>query len=649
MMPFLANASTIANEIAKYNRMGDVGVVALCIMVFILLSTSYVVRNKSYRVFNAIVGFIFVAAIINVGFGEVYNLHITNNPYITGLLYSLRLFYQILLFNVFFAYALYTTIVTNMPHKKARIVALVGTGLFLGLVIADICLTFSGVGFTIHNDSGYASEKFDIFMVGYLIFIVFIGILMLGIRKLIYKKVLWGFYLSSALAVIIRIAQWFLKESSLTTLTFMIPTLSMLYTMHLNPYNISTGTLDARALEDMVNNLYKRKKAFIIMSLMLPDFVGEGKSLPEAVKYQTRRFTIEYFRDGTLFQIGNGQIVMVAKIDKNPDYEDWMQTILGAFQEQYKIHKMPYKIVYGTSFLNTIGSNKYLSLIDFIHGNIPENTTHRIDDKDIARFEDNEFILSELEDIYKKCDLNDPRVMVFCQPVFNIQTKRFDTAEALMRLALENVGLISPVVFIPMAEKRGYIHVLTKIILNKTCQTIKKLNDEGGFILNRISINVSMIELKDKNFCSDINRIIHDNNIPGHKIAIELTESQNEEDFMIMKERIEVLHEEGIQFYLDDFGTGYSNMERILELPFDIIKFDRSMVIASGQDERSERIVENLARMFSDFNYRVLYEGIEDNADENRCLSMSATYLQGFKYSKPIPIGQLHTFLTKSN
>ena len=116
-----------------------------------------------------------------------------------------------------------------------------------------------------------------------------------------------------------------------------------------------------------------------------------------------------------------------------------------------------------------------------------------------------------------------------------------------------------------------------------------------------------------------------------------------------MKKRIDVLHEEGICFYLDDFGTGYSNMERILELPFDIIKFDRSMVIASGQDTRSEHIVEKLAKMFSDFKYSVLYEGVENNEDENRCLSMSATYLQGFKYSKPIPIDQLQAFLTKAN
>ena len=117
---------------------------------------------------------------------------------------------------------------------------------------------------------------------------------------------------------------------------------------------------------------------------------------------------------------------------------------------------------------------------------------------------------------------------------------------------------------------------------------------------------------------------------------------------MIMKEKIEMLHEHGIQFYLDDFGTGYSNMERIMEMPFDIIKFDRSMLIASGMDKRSERIVENLAHMFKDMDYSVLYEGVEDEEAEKRCKEMSASYLQGYKYSRPIPIENIRDFLPKA-
>ena len=648
MLPYLSSLNILA-KIENYSRMGDVSVIAICCVIFILISTSYIVRNRNYRIFAAMVGFIFLAAFVNIGFNEMLKQdYVKDNQVIIGILYFLRVLYHIFLFYIFFCFALYTIVVSKMERQKARVYAIIGTFIFVIFVVVDIALTIGGKGFYIAPDTGEASSGFDVFMIGYVVFVAFIAVLMFRIRKLVYKKVLFGFYAAASLAVIIRIAQFFLNESSLTTMAFMIPILAILYTMHVNPYNVSTGTLDSHALEDMIKNLYAKKQKFIIMSMLLPEFSGEGKTLPDFVKNQTRRFTVEFFRDGTLFQVGNGQIIMIARKDKNPDYEEWMQTILDAFTEQFKIYKSPYKIVYGDSFENSLANNQYLSLIDFINSSIPENTMHRIEKKDIVHFEDKDFIIEQLDDIYRKCDLNDPRVLVLCQPVFNIQTQRFDTAEALMRLSLENLGLISPVVFIPIAESRGYIHVLTKIIMNKTCQTLKKLID-GGYKFNRISVNVSTPELKDEGFCNDVNRILYDNGVPGYMMAIEITESQSEEDFLIIKERIEMLHEEGIQFYLDDFGTGYSNMERILELPFDIIKFDRSMVIASGQDQRSERIVENLARMFSDFNYRVLYEGIENLDDENRCLAMSATYLQGFKYSKPIPITQLHDFLDKNN
>ena len=649
MIPYLAQSNLQAG-LSDYSRMGDVAVIAICCVIFILLSTSYIVRSKSYHIFSTIVGFVFLAAVTNIGFNELLarNDLVVNNSYVIGLLYLLRVFYHFLLFNTFFQFVLYAIVVSNIEKKTGRLIAWVATGVFLIIVGVDVAMTFSGHGFKISKETGIAVGGSNVFMIGYVIFVAFIAFLFFRLRKLVYKRVLWGFALTMVLAVVIRFAQLFIGESSLTTMTFLLPVLAMLYILHINPYDISTGTLNMKSMEDMTRTLYAKNKQFIIMSLQLPDFVGEGKSLPETVKNQTRRFTVEYFRNGTLFQIGNGQIIMIARKDSNPDYDEWMQTILMAFQEQYKIHQMPYKIVYGESFIDSIKENEYLSLIDSIHKVIPDNSMHRIDLSDIRRYKEHAYIVSQLEDIYKKGDLNDPRVLVYTQPVYNIQSKRFDTAEALMRLNLENIGLVSPVVFIPIAEERGYIHALTKIILNKTCQTIKKLC-ENNVPFTRISVNVSSIELKDEGFCNDINRILYDNGVHGDKIAIELTESQSEEDFEIMKKRIDVLHEEGICFYLDDFGTGYSNMERILELPFDIIKFDRSMVIASGQDTRSEHIVEKLAKMFSDFKYSVLYEGVENNEDENRCLSMSATYLQGFKYSKPIPIDQLQAFLTKAN
>ena len=631
--------------IRAYSRMGDVGVIAICCTVFVLLTFSYINRTKSYRIFNAIVGFIMLAAIVNVGYHELLRVYPSEYKYA---IYVMRCLYNTLLFLVFFLFTLYATVITDMVHKQARIVAITSMTIFLVLMAVDILFTVLGLGFYIDANGNAYRGSYDIFLLGYYLYVLFLAILVFKIRRRIFKRVAYSFICTMLLSVITRTAQLFVNDASLTTFTFTLPVITMLYTMHSNPYNIATGTLDRHAMRDLVKNLYAKDKDFIIMSLTLPDYVGEGKSLPEVVKEQTRRFTVDYFRDGTLFQINNGQIIMIARKDKNPDYEEWMQTILKAFMQQYQIHKMPFKIVYGESLKDQIKYNEWAAFLLSINSDIPENVMHRIKDTDVRRFKDEQYIIDQLEDIYKNCDLNDPRVLVYAQPVFNISTKRFDTAEALMRLRLERTGTISPGLFIPLAEERGYIHALTKIILNKTCQMVHKFREQG-LSFKRISVNVSMIELKSVRFCDDVINILKENDVDGESIAIELTESQSEADFMLMKEKIEILHEQGIKFYLDDFGTGYSNMERIFELPFDIIKFDRSMVIASGEDKRSERIVENLAKMFKDFDYRILYEGIENNADEERCLGMSANYLQGFKYSRPIPIEELEEFISRPN
>ena len=208
--------------------------------------------------------------------------------------------------------------------------------------------------------------------------------------------------------------------------------------------------------------------------------------------------------------------------------------------------------------------------------------------------------------------------------------------------------MVFPDQFIPLAEEHGYIHVLTEIILQKTCDEIRHLLSEG-YEVKRISVNVSVPELREENFIDDIEKIIKESGIPENKIAIEITESQTESDFLIMKKTIDALKDRGIKFYLDDFGTGYSNMERIMEIPFDIIKFDRSLVLACNSNEKSEKMVGSLANMFSNMDYSVLYEGVENELDEKRCINMSASYLQGYKYSRPIPIIELSRFFTKLN
>ena len=628
----------------NYTPAGDVAVIAVCLVMVILLMTSYVSRTRSFRIFMAIIGLLVVAAGVNILYHDIL---IRSDPGLSTLVYALRILYNALLFDLFFLFALYAVVVSELNHRKARLVAIVSTALFVAILGADIVGTVMGVGFRL-SETGEVVGRSNVYMIGYLLFVILLAVLMSQVRHLLYKRVMYGFYGTMAVSAAIRFVQLALNHASLTTMTFVFPAIAMLYVMHSNPYNVTLGAVDRRSMEDMVRSLYARKTPFVFMSLLLPEYDEEGRAFPEDIRAQVRRFSVELFRfrKCVLFQVGNGRLVLLFPMQPNPDYAQRIEIILAAFDEQYRRFRRPYKVVIGNSIEEISRKNEYVSLIESVERGMQENTVCRVGAGEIDRFDRDEYILRELTDIYNKRDLDDPRVLAFCQPVFNLRTGLFDTAEALMRLRLEKTGLVLPNDFISLAEDRGYIHVLTEIILHKTCQAIRKLT-EDGFRITRISVNVSVLELKDADFCGDIDGIIARDGVPGDKIAIELTESRNEADFMIMKDKIEQLHREGVQFYLDDFGTGYSNMERIMELPFDIIKFDRSLVIASGTDERSERIVENLANMFRDMDFSVLFEGVEDDGDEARCREMSAAYLQGYKYSRPVPIEELRSFLQK--
>ena len=629
---------------AAYSPVGSLSTMAICIVMLILLAFSYVTRNRSLRIFLSIIGLLMVTCLADVTF---HMLGQQGNPDFYPLLYGCRLLYHTLLFVIFFLFAVYIGIVTNMNPKLARAFNWIAGVVAVSVILFDTVTTLTGTGFRITPDDRIITG-FNIFAIGYGIFAFLLVGMLASVRKLLYKRVMFGFYGAVAVSFIIELWQGLYRQSSFTVVSFLFPVIAMFYIMHSTPYNAALGAVDSRALEGFVRFHAEKKKPFIFLSLYLRDFDEDGKPLPPEIQAAIRQFSSSFFRGAHLFQIGNGHVVLMVRKEKNPDYEHRISKILSAFMEQHKIFQYDYKIVIGESIDEISRGNEYPSFIRSINRHIRDNTVHRVEKDDILRFRRNEYIYHELEDIYSQENMNDPRVLAYCQPVYNTATHRFDTAEALMRLQLSELGIVPPEDFIHIAEEHGFIHMLTKIILHKTCDQVRQLIDEG-YEINRISVNVSVLEMKDDAFCEDINHVISDSRIPGEKIAIELTESQSDNDFRLMKEKIQELRQQGLKFYLDDFGTGYSNMERIMELPFDIIKFDRSMVVASGSSQRSEKIVENLANMFSEMEYSVLYEGVEDEMEEKRCLDMSASYLQGFRYSRPIPIQNLKAFLKKES
>ncbi|SEP63082.1 EAL domain, c-di-GMP-specific phosphodiesterase class I (or its enzymatically inactive variant) [Lachnospiraceae bacterium NE2001] len=620
----------------------DIVVIATCLVIIVLVAFSYVPKTKAFGIFLSIVGWLMLAAFSDVIYHDWYT-HITDGNY-AGV-YVVRVLYHAFLFSTLLLFVVYIVTLQQLEIDKKVPIMFIALAIYLAVLITDIVSTVTGKGFKLNND-GSEISSLNVFLYGYLAFMALIIVIMVVFRKRLYKRVMNGFYGSMAISFIILFNQGRHGQSSFTTASFLFPTIAMLYLIHSSPYDIEIGAINVRALEDTVRYNYNRNVSLLYMSLFLPEYDVEGKTFTKELSDTIRRFSSEYFRGAVLFQVSNGHVILMAKKKNNPDYENRLNKILNAFDGEYEKYQLDYKIVFGESIEEISRKNEYVSFIKNIHRNMEMNTVHIVDFDDVEAFNKFEYILAELGDIYRRRDLRDSRVMAYCQPVLNIKTGKYDTAEALMRLKLSDVGLVYPDQFIRLAEENGYIHVLTEIILQKTCDEIKYLMSEG-YDVNRISINVSVLEMRDESFTADISRIIKESGIPDDKIAIEITESQSENDFMVMKNMINELKDKGIKFYLDDFGTGYSNMERIMELPFDIIKFDRSLVIASDSDIRAKKMVGSLASMFSNLDYSVLYEGVENDIDEARCKSMSAAYLQGYKYSRPIPIIELKSFFSK--
>lgn len=626
----------------NYSPAGDILVMAISLVIFVLLSASYVNRSKVFGVYLTIVSFTFMAALTNVISHNLYEFVEGVNRLVP---FWMNIGYHAILYAILLLYVIYVTEVMRLEGDKKRLTIGIGLVTFFIVNAADVAITLQDNGFRVNEESVSISGK-STFTYGYLAFVILIVILLMTYRKRIYQRVMMGFYGTMMISFLLIFMQGRLGNTSLTVGTFLLPSIAMLYLVHSNPYDLEIGSINSKGLEDTVSYYYEKGIPMIVVSLFLPDFEVDGKKLSKELQETIRRFASAYFRGCVLFQISNGHVIFIAKKSLNVNYKQKLKAMIEAFHLEYEKFRYDYKIIVGDSVEKISRKNEYVRFIKSIQQHMKMNDIHVIKEKDVSEYEEYENLLDELNDICKKGDLKDKRVLAYCQPVYNLKEEKYDTAEALMRLDVPKRGIIYPEQFIPIAEENGLIHGLTKIMLYKTCEEIGKLIHEG-YEVNRVSVNVSITEMHDLSFVDDVFAIIRDSSVPDDKIAIEITESQTEHDFVVVKNKINELRERGIRIYLDDFGTGYSNVERILELPFDIIKFDKSLVVASEGDERSEKMVGSLASMFSSLDFSVLYEGVETEGDEKRCTDMCASYLQGYKYSRPIPISELRNYFTK--
>lgn len=230
--------------------------------------------------------------------------------------------------------------------------------------------------------------------------------------------------------------------------------------------------------------------------------------------------------------------------------------------------------------------------------------------------------------------LENREFVLFYQPKVPVQGQQRVEFEALMRWRHPEKGMISPGLFIPLAEETGYIKQLGDWALESACLQLEQWN-RAGIQHAAVSVNLSPVQLNYGNPLLTIDRCLQRMDIQPHQLELEITESglmQNEAN------AIEILHqlkERGVRIALDDFGTGYSSLAYLRRFPIDTLKIDRTFIKDLEQDEESILMLESIIGLAQNLKLEIVAEGIETESQLNILKNLGCHLVQGFYFARP--------------
>ncbi|MDE1350214.1 EAL domain-containing protein [Vibrio aestuarianus] len=233
------------------------------------------------------------------------------------------------------------------------------------------------------------------------------------------------------------------------------------------------------------------------------------------------------------------------------------------------------------------------------------------------------------------------------QPQFNLHNQTLLGFEALIRWHHPQLGLVSPDEFIPMAEKTGAIQSIGEWVLRTACQQAKQWLD-AGYLLDKLSVNVSAIQLKQSNFIEMLIRILSESQLPAHKLEIEITEGFLIENKQKAIHDLQQIAELGVGIALDDFGTGYSSLSYLKGLPLQKLKIDRSFINDIPDDKESNAIVAAILAMGNSLSLIVTAEGIEDEKQMSYLDQIGCHFGQGYYLGRPLSVEDATNLLKKN-
>ena len=422
---------------------------------------------------------------------------------------------------------------------------------------------------------------------------------------------------------------------------FCLIAITIIYLTYENPDFYLEGrsyAFNSRALREYLDEINGRKKyklmAFIIHNYSEVREIYGGKQMDSGIAvmgtylYQTfKKYKVFYFRSGRFVILG----------DEHMDVEEIHKILVKRFMSPWKSSDAELYLEAGYAVLNSEDwpnsdaiLNMLISTLEIVEKN-EDGSINYVDSKILEEATRGTEIKKALE-----YAVDNNKVEVFLQPVMDANTSELVGAEALARIREPDGKLVPPGIFIPIAEKNGRINQLGEQVFDKTCAFIKN-NDMKKMGLKWINVNLSPVQFMRSDLDDRLHTILEKYDIDPNMIHLEVTEEAMVEEGLMQKQ-ISNIKNKGFYFVLDDFGKGYSNMSRLKKYPFINIKLDMSIVWEYCKEP--DVILPNLVETFEQMGFSVTAEGVEDEKMVKEMVNIGVDYLQGYYYSKPIPMDE---------
>lgn len=233
-------------------------------------------------------------------------------------------------------------------------------------------------------------------------------------------------------------------------------------------------------------------------------------------------------------------------------------------------------------------------------------------------------------------------IVPYFEQQIDLRSGKLHGFEVLARWEHPTRGLISPELFIPIAEETGMIAEMSLSIMHQAFTAARDWDPALG-----LSVNISPWQLRDAWLAQKIIKVMTETGFPAHRLEIEITESALFDNLALAQSIVGSLKNQGVQLALDDFGTGYSSLAHLRALPFDRIKIDKSFVISLNESADSAAIVNAIVSLGESLNLPITAEGVEDAAIEARLKALGCAKAQGWHYGKPLSVAGARRLLAE--